>query len=704
MCSEKGCSSMVGSLTTRARKLAARPQRARSRSMALHGLYSVLSRTVVPVPARMSSRMEASSPCGWPMTALPAVKAVRTDSTDTARQWLVAGSMVTLVLDRASIPGDRNAIFTFVDVKPDEEIALVRAVDSRARTVRPPTTARKERSVTRRWTRTTIPCASSTFAYRRGEPNPPRRGVPRASEVGPRSNAECSCSSRAPCPRTSPEVASTGPSQSASISCGSSLSPAKPDDSRVFWDWVAAGIMRRRGSRPGPMCAGVGISLAAAMVGLGSASAQTNRPPVLLPLPNSTTMPGQTVTFTAMATDPDNDPLTFFGAGLPAGATLLSSGVFSWTPDFAQGGTYIITVGVSDGQLVDTATFAITVLGSNRAPVFQPMAPIGITPGQRITFTVWVTDPDGDPFTLSAMNLPPGATFDVTTGVFDWVPEACGNYPPPPVMLAATDIGMPPATGTLDVSFTYARTNNAPVIHPVGPFTIAEGMPLTFAILVDEPDCDPFTVLAMGVPEGAIFDGARLELRWTPDFDQAGVYRARLVAVDPFGLRSEERIVLITVLDTNRAPELLPLDPITVIEGDAVSFTLVAIDPDGDRLTYAALDTAAGDLDEGTGAFTWQTPSGWAGSRILSFIATDDGIPPLSSVPLGVEIVSRARDDAPMDEGRSSTPPPGGSLEEAQGECGCRGARARSAKSGLDIVAILVAAVVCGGRRALRSR
>ena len=59
-----------------------------------------------------------------------------------------------------------------------------------------------------------------------------------------------------------------------------------------------------------------------------------NRAPVLSPIPAQTTGEGANLSFTAVATDPDNNALTFsLDPGGPGGATInASTGVFSWTP------------------------------------------------------------------------------------------------------------------------------------------------------------------------------------------------------------------------------------------------------------------------------------------------------------------------------------------------------------------------------------
>jgi hypothetical protein len=46
-----------------------------------------------------------------------------------------------------------------------------------------------------------------------------------------------------------------------------------------------------------------------------------------------------------------------------------------------------------------------------------------VVEGQPIEFTVSATDPEGDPLTFSASNLPEGANFDAATATFSWTPR-----------------------------------------------------------------------------------------------------------------------------------------------------------------------------------------------------------------------------------------------------------------------------------------
>jgi hypothetical protein len=76
--------------------------------------------------------------------------------------------------------------------------------------------------------------------------------------------------------------------------------------------------------------------------------------------------------------------------------------------------------------------------------------------------------------------------------------------------------------------------------------------------------------------------------------------------------------------DTNQPPDLEDPDDVTVTEGDTVAFDLAATDPDGDILTYSMAGApAAATVDTDTGAFSWETMVGDAGTYTLTLTVSD---------------------------------------------------------------------------------
>jgi hypothetical protein len=92
-----------------------------------------------------------------------------------------------------------------------------------------------------------------------------------------------------------------------------------------------------------------------------------NRPPVLTQIGDQTLLAGQRLIFTASATDPEGNALTYSLIGAPAGANMdAATGVFSWTP--TQPGTYTFAVRVTDNSYArntDEERITVTVKPSS---------------------------------------------------------------------------------------------------------------------------------------------------------------------------------------------------------------------------------------------------------------------------------------------------------------------------------------------------
>jgi peptidoglycan hydrolase-like protein with peptidoglycan-binding domain len=83
-----------------------------------------------------------------------------------------------------------------------------------------------------------------------------------------------------------------------------------------------------------------------------------NTAPVLASIGSKSVTTGTPLTFTILATDAQNNPLTYSISSLPSGASF-SNRVFTWTPSSV--GTYTTRFTVSDGTLTDFEDVTITV-------------------------------------------------------------------------------------------------------------------------------------------------------------------------------------------------------------------------------------------------------------------------------------------------------------------------------------------------------
>ena len=96
-----------------------------------------------------------------------------------------------------------------------------------------------------------------------------------------------------------------------------------------------------------------------------------NNPPIITSNANTSAIMGVAYTYDVDATDPDGDVLTYSLTG-PSGMDIdPATGIITWTPTAA--GTFSIIVSVSDGELTDTQSFAITVTTSSVNIVYRAL-------------------------------------------------------------------------------------------------------------------------------------------------------------------------------------------------------------------------------------------------------------------------------------------------------------------------------------------
>ncbi|MFT5368208.1 MAG: hypothetical protein ACI8V2_003171 [Candidatus Latescibacterota bacterium] len=251
----------------------------------------------------------------------------------------------------------------------------------------------------------------------------------------------------------------------------------------------------------------------------------------------------------------------------------------------------------------------------NNAPTIASIDAKGVDEGAVLTFSVTATDPDNDTVTLTASNLPTGATF--ANGEFTWTPDfdQSGSFT---VSFGASD-GTAQASTTVQI--TVANTNRVPVFDTIAAQTVKEGTALSFTVGATDPDGDAVTLAAEGLPTGATLSGG--QFAWTPGFDQSGSITVSFTASDGTGQALAS--VQIAVEDAQRPLTLSSISPTATLlvhpTGDTVRVSVAAESPDRGGLTYTWLVNGATQVE--TRASLLVTVSEGTTDDVISVTASD---------------------------------------------------------------------------------
>ena len=326
------------------------------------------------------------------------------------------------------------------------------------------------------------------------------------------------------------------------------------------------------------------------------AVSDTNRDPTFdQNLGDQTDAEGDLISLDAGATDPDGDTLTYAASGLPAGLSIdTATGLISGTIAFnaAAASPYAVSVTVRDGLSVDdTDTFSWAVSDTNRDPTFdQNLGDQTDAEGDLISLDAGATDPDGDTLTYAASGLPAGLSIDTATGLISGTIAFNAAAASPYAVSVTVRDGLS-VDDTDTFSWAVSDTNRDPTFDQnLGDQTDAEGDLISLDAGATDPDGDPLTYAASGLPAGLSIDTATGVISGTIAFNAAGAspYAVSVTVRDGLSVDDTDTFSW-AVSDTNRDPTFdQNLGDQTDAEGDLISLDAGATDPDGDPLTYAA--------------------------------------------------------------------------------------------------------------------
>ncbi len=314
--------------------------------------------------------------------------------------------------------------------------------------------------------------------------------------------------------------------------------------------------------------------------------------------------------------------VSFRARGLPPGATIdTATGQVSWTPGcraFEDGPSYgpvTVTVTAAGGER-DSTEFSVSVSNSPGTVSVAAIPNASVAETAQLTITPFATlagCAEG-PTSWTATGLPPGASFNATTGVLIWVPSCTAFESGPqygPVTLTAH--AATGESGGASFLITVSNASGTIAVNVGASQSVAETQLLTVTPTANLPACaaGPVSWGASGLPAGAAINSSTGGVTWTPGcrgFEDGPSYGPVVLQATAASGETGSATFTIQVTNTPGTVSIAAISDPTITETQTLTITPVATIggcAEG-PLAWTAQGLPSGaTLSASTGVLTW---------------------------------------------------------------------------------------------------
>ncbi|MCA9167614.1 MAG: hypothetical protein KDB23_08095, partial [Planctomycetales bacterium] len=364
-----------------------------------------------------------------------------------------------------------------------------------------------------------------------------------------------------------------------------------------------------------------------------------NSSPVITSSAPTTVRLGASYNYRVVATDADNDALTYSLETKPVGMEIDGQGVIRWPSPPLDFTTEHVTVRVDDGFggiAVEDFDVSLVPLSSNTPPtIVSSPKPLTLA-GTSYEYQLRAVDAENDGVAWKLETAPFGATLDSINGLLRWTPglEHVGENT---FVVSAID-----ARGGLSQQRFHVEVNcvnSVPQITSTPPTLALTGDTYSYAVRAFDPDGDTLTFTIASTPEASFEVTESGLVTWTdvPNDLVGASVNVRVTATDGTGAAATQQYTIV-VFDGgadgqgNRMPTITSVPGTLARVGERYTYSIVAEDGDGDQITFDFATSANGApirpdgmtiADPFVGSISWTPDAGQIGENEVIITVTD---------------------------------------------------------------------------------